>query len=137
MNVDRLFVVLAICSALALAACGGSDDEGSGAAAGQATPAEAVKEIGATRAALDRAVDQLRAGDAKRAEETVSEAYLQHFEEVEGPLGKVDAKLNEELEEAISGELRQKIRAGAPVAEVEKLVTEVKADLATAESKLE
>jgi len=133
----RSFVpVLASCGALALVACG--DDEESSKEAGEekSTPAVAVREIGETETALDQALDQLRAGDRKQAEETVAEAYLQHFEKVEGPLEKADPELNEELEEAISGELREKIRSGAPVPEVTKLVGEVKRDLVTAEGKL-
>jgi len=128
--------VIASCCALALVACGDDDDGSKEAGEEPSTPAVAVKEIGETETALDQAVDQLRAGDRKQAEETVAEAYLQHFEKVEGPLEKADPELNEELEEAISGELREKIRSGAPVPEVTRLVREVKRDLVTAEGKL-
>jgi hypothetical protein len=132
LRLTKFVPVLASCGALALAACG----EGSEAAEKQSSPGEAVMEIGKTGTALDQAVALLRAGDRRQAEETVAEAYLQHFEKVEGPLGKVDSRLNEELEEAISGELREKIRGGRPVSEMTRLVREIKGDLATAEGKL-
>jgi hypothetical protein len=135
MKLQRPFLILAATGALAFAGCGDNSDSSEEAGA-EATPAEAVQEIGATRTELDTAVRQVRRGDRQQAEETVSEAYLQHFEIVEGPLAKVDEKLNEELEETINSDLREKIRSGAPAAEVERLVTEVKADLATAEAKL-
>ncbi len=136
MKLRLLVPVLASCGALGLVACGDDDDGSKEAAEEQSTPAVAVKEIGETENALDQAVDQLRAGDRKQAEETVAEAYLQHFEKVEGPLGKADPDLKEELEEAISGELRKKISSGASVREVTKLVSDVKGDLVTAEGKL-
>ena len=127
-------VALALASSLALAACG--SDGASKAEEENATPAQARAEIGEVRAALDDAVAALKEGDARAAENAVSEGYLQHFEKVEGPLEKVDGELNEHLEEAISTDLRQRIRQGASVAEVRAMVRRVKADLAEAERKL-
>ena len=136
MNVRTAFTTLAAASGLALAACG-SDDKGTAStAAEQSSPSAAIAEVGKTKAGLDKAVSQLRGGDKKAAEETVAETYLQHFEKVEGPLGKVDPELNEKLEEAISGDLRARIRNGAPVAQVKKQVDQVKTDLDTAAEKL-
>jgi DNA anti-recombination protein RmuC len=129
-------VPLALVSALALAACGG-ESESEEAAESNATPAQARAEIGEVRKALDAAVAQLREGDAKAADNTVSEGYLQHFEKVEGPLGKVDDELNEKLEDSIREELREKIQDGGSVAEVTQLVSAIKTDLATAEQKLQ
>src|SRR5215210_6879323 len=135
MNVRTALTTLAAASGLALAACG-SDDKSSGSTAEQSTPTTDIAEIGRTKAGLDKAVAQLRGGDKKAAEETVSETYLQHFEKVEGPLGEVDPELNEKLEDAIKGDLRKEIRDGAPVAKVRKHVDQLKADLDTAEEKL-
>jgi hypothetical protein len=131
------FVLLAavVTGSFALVACG-SDDKSSEAAEEQATPQEAITEIGAVETALDKALSQVKAGDTAAAKETVSEAYVDHFEKVEGPLGQVDEELNEELEEAISTELREKIESGASAAEIEKLIGEIKANLATAKGKL-
>jgi hypothetical protein len=139
MPLRRPLLALALAGSLGVSACGGDDSGGSAsreAEEAQATPAQAVAEIGEVRTALDRAVASLKAGNAQRAEETVAEGYLQHFEKVEGPLEKVDGELNEHLEEAISTDLRQRIRQGASVAEVRAMVRRVKADLAEAERKL-
>jgi hypothetical protein len=100
-----------------------------------ATPAVALREVGETRAALQAALATYKAGDAKAAEEEVAEAYLQHFEEVEGALEERDHELNEELEEAISMELREKIKTGS-TADVQKLTDEIDHHLTTAEGKL-
>jgi len=136
MTLRTAAVSLTLVSALALVACGG-ESESEEAAEQQATPAQARAEIGAVRKALDSAVASMREGDAKAADNAVSEGYLQHFEKVEGPLGKVDDELNEKLEDSIREELRGRIQDGASVAEVTRMVSAIKADLATAEQKLQ
>ena len=139
MSLRMFAVALALVTSLALAACG--SDENTSSSSGQsveesATPAEARAEIGEVRAALDSALASLREGDAKAAENAVSEGYLQHFEKVEGPLEKVDGELNEQLEDGIREELRDTIRNGGSVEQVTKMIGEIKADLDTAEQKL-
>jgi|tagenome__1003787_1003787.scaffolds.fasta_scaffold20822650_1 hypothetical protein len=124
----------AIGGLFALSSCG-SDDDKSKEPEASATPAQAIAEIAAVRTALGQAVDQAKAGDKSAADDTVSEAYLQHFEKVEGPLEERDHELNEELEESISQELRDKIKT-ASTTDVEALVKEIEGDLATAEAKL-
>jgi hypothetical protein len=132
MPLRLVIAAVALTSSLALAACGSDTEK----AEEQTSPAQARAEIGEVRAALDTAVASLREGDAKAAENAVSEGYLQHFEKVEGPLGAVDAELNEKLEDGIREDLRDKIRDGGSVAEVTRMVGDLKADLATAERKL-
>ncbi len=102
-----------------------------------ATPAEAIEEIGETRELLERALGKLRAGDAANAEELAGDAYLEHFEHVERLLGERDKELMEDLEKTISTTIRKKIKAGASVAEVERLVSSAKQGLARAEKLLE
>lgn len=136
MKLRTALVSLALVSAFALAACGG-ESESEEAAEQNATPAEARAEIGEVRTALDTAVTQLKEGDAKAADNAVSEGYLEHFEKVEGPLDKVDGELTEKLEDSIREELRDKIQDGGSVAEVTQMVSAIKADLATAEQKLQ
>jgi hypothetical protein len=124
----RLSPVLALVLAallLAVAGCGGSDesDEES------ATPAEAVEEIGEIKTMLAIAVGQVRDGDAEAAEETVGDAYLEHFEHVEGPLGERDHELMEELEEAISTDLRNDIKDGKSANEIQTEVDAIEAEL--------
>ena len=136
MKLRTALVSLALVSALALAACGG-ESESEEAAEQNATPAQARAEIGEVRKALDTAVAELKEGDAKAADNTVSEGYLEHFEKVEGPLEKVDGQLNEKLEDSIREDLRETIQDGGSVAEVTQKIDAIKADLATAEQKLQ
>ena len=124
----RLSPVLALVLAallLAVAGCGGSDesDEES------ATPAEAVEEIGEIKTMLAIAVGQVRDGDAEAAEETVGDAYLEHFEHVEGPLGERDHELMEQLEEAISTDLRNDIKDCKSANEIQTEVDAIEAEL--------
>lgn len=118
-------------AALGLAACGGDDDEEAA-----VTPGQAIAEIAEVRAGLDEAVDAYEKGDSAGAEEAASEAYLQHFELVEGPLEEVDEELNEELEVLIRETLRDAIAAGEPVGEVKALVEEANEGLDEARSAL-
>src|SRR3954447_13234277 len=96
--------------ALAFAACG-DDNSSSSSSAEDSTAAKstALREAGETRDALQAALATYKQGDKAAAEEQVSEAYLQHFEEVEGPLEKADDELNEKLEDAIREGLRADI----------------------------
>src|SRR4051812_12117149 len=135
MKLRSALLTCAVSSGFALAACGG-DDKGSEATAEESTPATAVSEIVAVKAGLDKAAEQVRSGDSAAAGETVSNTYVDHFEKVEDPLGKVDHELNEELEEGISTELRDEIKNGASAAQVQKHVDKLKADLDSAAAKL-
>jgi hypothetical protein len=125
---------LALGSALAVVACG--EDKKATAGDPPSGAAKAIAEIGPTRTALDQGLAAFKAGDKARAQELVSEGYVEHFEAVEGPLEQVDHDLKEKLEETIAMGIRDKIRHGAPAAEVEALVGQAKADLTTAEQKL-
>jgi hypothetical protein len=126
----------AIVSSLALTACGDSDSTKTTSST-SSSPATAIKEIGETRTALTSALATYKGGDAAGAQEQVAEAYVSHFEEVEGPLGKADNELKEELEHAISDELRSAMKAGRPVAAVEAKVKTIVADLNKAEAALQ
>ena len=108
-----------------VAGCGGSDESEEE----SSTPAEAVVEIGEVKKLLGTAVDQVREGDTEAADETVGDAYLEHFEHVEGPLGEKDHELMEELEEAISTDLRNDIKDGKPAAAIQSEVDAIEADL--------
>src|ERR671927_35824 len=102
-NMKSVITTGVVLGSLSLAACG--EDERSGTAkqrTGKSSTERAVSEVDKTSQGLDKALDQLRSGDRKAAEETVAETYLNHFELVEGRLDKVDHELNEELEEGIS-----------------------------------
>src|SRR3954463_2037801 len=99
----RLTASLALMAgSLALTACGGSDSP----ERENASPAVARKEVGETRDALNAALATYKSGDEAGAQEQVAEAYVSHFEEVEGPLDSRNHELKEGLEHAISDELR-------------------------------
>jgi hypothetical protein len=118
-------LLVAILALGAASGCGGSDESSEE----STTPAEAVAEIEEIKAMLATAVDQVRAGDTDAADTTVGDAYLEHFEHVEGPLGEQDHELMEELEEAISTDLRKDIKDGKSADELEAEVAEIRADL--------
>jgi len=129
-----VLLLTALAGTLALAGCGGSDAE---AEDESATPAQAAQEIDQIETLLDDALAQYRDGDAEAAEETVGDAYLEHFEKVEGPLGDEDHEFMEELEHRISTEIRDEMKDDAPVAEVEQLIGQTKQDLAKAQAMLQ
>src|SRR5215213_9157256 len=108
-----LSTAAAIAASFALLACG-SDSKDSSEERESADPAVALKEAGETREALTAALATYKSGDRQAAEEQVAEAYVQHFEAVEGALERKDAELNEHLEEAISADLRSAMKAGKP-----------------------
>jgi Tfp pilus assembly protein PilF len=127
--------VIALIMALALAACGGDSNESEEHEA--ASPAVAKKEAAETREALTAALATYKSGDKQAAEDEVAEAYLQHFEQVEGALEAKDAELKEKLEDAINSELRTAMKEGKPASEVESQVNAIVADLQKAEAGLQ
>jgi hypothetical protein len=134
----RRLVLLALftCS-LALAACGGSDSSAEESERENASPATARKEVGETRDALNAALATYKKGDKDAAQEQVAEAYVGHFEEVEGPLGGKDDELKESLEHAIADDLRASMKAGKPAKDVEAQIKAIVADLDKAEAALQ
>ena len=125
LKLSPLPLLLAILVAATVAGCGGSDEPEEE----SATPAEAVAEIRTIQTMLADAASQVRAGDMDIAEETVGDAYLEHFEHVEGPLGERDHDLMEELEEAISTDLRNDIKDGKSADEIQTQVNAIRTDL--------
>jgi hypothetical protein len=134
----RIGVAMAALALGGMAAGCGSDgeNEASEAAEHAATPQQAIEEIGEVRSALDAALATYRSGRHAAADQQVGDAYLEHFELVEGPLGKVDHELTEHLEDGIREELRDAMKDGAPVTKVERLVHELDEHLDEAEAAL-
>jgi len=140
--VRRLLVlgaVLGVC-AVGVAGCGGSDSESS-----EGTPpeeehssssAEALEQVRAIPALLDEAVTTYKSGDRNSAADAVGDVYLEHYEDVEGPLGERNHDLMEEIEEQISTELRNDMRTGKPESEIDALVADIKSNLQQAEQEL-
>ena len=131
----RIGLTTALVSSLALTACGDSDSTER--TSTTSSPATAVKEVGETRTALRAALATYKSGDAAGAQEQVAEAYVSHFEEVEEPLDSKDHELKEDLEHAISDDLRASMKAGKPAAKVEAQVKAIVADLDKAEAALQ
>lgn len=134
-----LLALAVLCTAVALGAtaCGSSDESGATTTEEASSPAEAIAEIDAIKPMLDDALAKYRAGDKEAADTIVGDAYLEHFEHVEDPLGERDHELMEEIEEKISTDIRAKMKADAPADDVAALVDETKADLDTARTKLQ
>jgi hypothetical protein len=124
-----------IAGSLVLTACGGSDSS-SESEHENASPTVARKEVGETRDALNAALATYKRGDKAGAQEQVAEAYVSHFEEVEEPLDAKNHELKEDLEHAISDELRANMKAGKPAAAIEAQVKSIVADLDKAEAAL-
>jgi hypothetical protein len=131
----RLILVPLATAALALGACG-DDDGDESAEEPSVTPQQALAEIPEVRQGLTQGLAAYRQGDAEQADTLIGNAYLEHFELVEGPLDEADHELNEELEELIATEIRDEIKAGAPVGEVAQLVSEAQTDLTRAAEEL-
>jgi hypothetical protein len=117
--------------ALAGTACGSSDEDE------ETSSAAAVAEIDEIKAMLDTGLVQYRSGDQEAADTTVGDAYLEHFEHVEDPLGERDHELMEDLEHRISTEIRDEMKDGTPPDQVATLIAETKADLDTAKARLQ
>jgi hypothetical protein len=136
MPFTRLIAVLALCSAFALSACGNPPQKDQSAKGANATPEQSLQEIDVVRKDLIRVGHQVQLGHRNVAVDIASETYVQHFEKVEKPLGKVDEGLKERLEKGLSGTLRQQIKAGAAYRQVAKLITKLDNDLGLAQEKL-
>jgi hypothetical protein len=123
---------------LALIAGGCGDDSSSAEEEhkASATPEKAIAEIGEVRTGLAAGLAAYRQGNAEAADRLVGDAYLEHFELVEGPLEERDEELNEELEELIRNEIRAEIKDGAEASEVAALVAEANDELDQAEKAL-
>ena len=121
-----------------LAGCGDGDSSSTEKEEHEAavTPQKAIAEIAFVRAGLAAGLAAYKQGDAEKADELIGDAYLEHFELVEGPLEERDEELNEELEELIREEIRGEIKDGIKASDVAALVAEANAGLSDAEKAL-
>lgn len=124
-------------AAALVAGCGGGDSSGEEKEQeAAASPAKAVAEIAPVRQGLAAGLAAYRQSKSKQAERLVGDAYLEHFELVEGPLEERDEDLNEKLEGLIGTEIRNEIKRGAEVAVVAALISEADRELGAAEKAL-
>jgi hypothetical protein len=133
-----LFLAIGLAGLTLFAGCGDGDSSSSEKEEHEAaaTPQKAIAEIALVRAGLAAGLAAYEKGDAQKADELVGDAYLEHFELVEGPLEEADEELNEELEELIREEIREEIKQGEKPAEVAALVEEANAQLNQAKKAL-
>jgi len=82
------------------------------------------EEIAAIRRMLDESLAAYREGDQNGAFRLARNAYLDHFELVEIPLRLIDPDFTLEMEYRFA-DLRSKIRSGAPLADVERVMREI------------
>jgi hypothetical protein len=129
----RLTASIALIAGSLVTACGGSNSPEHE----NTSPAVARKEVSETRDALTAALATYKRGNKAGAADQVAEAYVSHFEDVEGPLDARDHELKEELEHAISSELRASMKAGKPASAVAAQVKAIVDDLGKAEAALQ
>ncbi len=87
--------------------------------AGVTSDREAVEELAATRQGYEQAQQAFNRGDKDAALELMNTAYLEHFERVEPYLDRrISQDYREQVEAAISRNLRRRLRDGAPDAEI-------------------
>jgi hypothetical protein len=133
-----LYLAATVTGLALIAGCGDGDSSASEKEEHEATatPLKAIVEIGAVRQGLAAGLASYQQGNAEKADQLVGDAYLEHFELVEGPLEKRDEELNEELEELIREEIREEIKDGAKASEVAALIAEANRELDEAEKAL-
>ncbi len=96
------------------------------------TPAHAgggAEQIAQIRTELEQALEAYAAGDLKRAEMLVHDAYMKRFEYLEGDLIGQDAELVEDLELDFNARLPQLMQQGAKVAALRDKLDDMFADL--------
>ncbi len=136
MPTKLIVAVSAALASVALVACGNPPAKDVPAKGETATPEQALQEIDVVRKDLIRVTHMLQTGRRKPAGEVAAETYVQHYEKVEHVLGGIDKKLNEKIEENLSGKLRQEIRGKTPVKKIVKFITAIDADLGRAQDEL-
>jgi len=102
----------------ALAFTAGCDDDDKNGSSNAPAPTNPQAELRAVRAMLGRAGEEYRAGHGAQAERTIGDAYLDHFEE------------------SISTTIRERMKAGAPVDEIQRLMGRTQRQLVQAEAAL-
>jgi hypothetical protein len=143
----RIVLLFALVGALAIGVtgCGDSDSAPGGETTTEeqtateeetSSAARALAQVKAIPALLDAAVATYKAGDHDAAADAVGDVYLEHYEDVEGPLGKRNHDLMEEIEEQISTDLRRAMRQGKPEGRIDTLVSDIKSNLEQAEQEL-
>jgi hypothetical protein len=97
--------------------------------AGTTAPAlDVAGQIAAARQGIANALTSVTAGHSDSAYEQAASAYLDHFEGLEGPLGKQDAALVTQLEGHFK-DFRDGIKAGKSLADLQQIATKISTEL--------
>ena len=120
-----IIAAFAVALALLTVACGEDTEPTTSAGAEEnaeteADPTETVAEI---KRLLDEILTTYEEGDAEAAAELSAEAYLENYEHIEDAVIDAAPEVNEELETLLGADLRQEISDGAPIEEIEQMVT--------------
>lgn len=83
---------------------------------------------------LSEAKDEYGNGKTDEALSLVTKAYLDNYEFLEATVGDQDSELNDEIEHKMREELRDRIKNGAPVSEVNTLIDEILVKMDTVET---
>jgi hypothetical protein len=126
----RRLLLVAICC-MAVAGCG-NDEKKAADLAHYRAEQRALVELQTVQSLLAHAEKTYDAGAADRADAEVHDAFTEHFAFVREPLADADADLEASLATDIDTQLRGKLAAGAPAAEIKRLFTQIQTDLITA-----
>ncbi len=99
--------------------------------------ADPAAEQQAIEALLDQIVELVGSGDRAAAAELAAEAYLEHYEVIEGAVLAAAPDINTELEPLLGAELRRQINEGATLEEIQTMVDRAKVLLGQAIEALE
>ncbi|MDX1596156.1 MAG: PEFG-CTERM sorting domain-containing protein [Nitrosopumilaceae archaeon] len=97
--------------------------------AGGAVEIDALQYVDEIERLLKQAKQEYRNGNTQTAFNLVSEAYLDNYEFIEGPLGEIDHELMFKIETDMREDLRNMIQSNAPVSEVDAQIDMILTDM--------
>ena len=97
------------------------------------TPTEIISTV---KTLLNRTINEYRNQNFTGAQGFASSAYLDNYEFIETPLGKVDKALNENTEIMLREQLRQAIKDKSPIENIQQLINNISSNLDKAEALL-
>ncbi|NIP62667.1 MAG: PEFG-CTERM sorting domain-containing protein, partial [Nitrosopumilaceae archaeon] len=96
---------------------------------GGAVEIDALQYVDEIERLLTQAKQEYRNGNTQTAFNLVSEAYLDNYEFIEGPLGEIDHELMIKIETDMREDLRNMIQSNAPVSQVDAQIDMILADM--------
>jgi len=96
---------------------------------GGAVEIDAIQYVDEIERLLKQAKQEYRNGNTQTAFDLVSEAYLDNYEFIEGPLGEIDHELMIKIETDMREDLRNMIQSNTPVSQVDAQIDMILADM--------